>query len=448
MPTKRRLARPALALIAVAAVALVVSGCALFKPGSLTVSQPGGIGSVRIHFTLCTASLEGTEICGSNDETTTLQYLVGIAAPPGSVPPATFTATPVGGGAPMVFTRNEEVAPQLAANSGTFAKLLEEIGPPENPEEEQEKKLLEEIVGTAWPPSGLQGFGYLSAPVVELDKAKGEWSADADFGLPTAADGGPFAGPFATAIAYGVRLIDAEKSASRPVRCALLEEGSMPNPSEALCLGGVQKAQIGTADLRIAGPTKPVGAFVGGSGQLSYSLKYAGTPPAVPTFSLSGTTTAKGGKVKPASKAFTPAGPTAKSKVTVSVPKKTKPGTYQVTLNATTPQGGVATGVGKLKVTKPKIKFGGVKLNPGNGTATLKVKVPSGGKLTVSGKGVAKATKKSKKKKTLKVKIATKGSSSNQLETAGSLKVKIKAKFKPSSGIAVTKTKSIVLKQG
>ena len=132
--------------------------------------------------------------------------------------------------------------------------------------------------------------------------------------------------------------------------------------------------------------------------------------------------------------------------MTVSLPKKIKPGTYKVTLTATTPQGGVTTGVAKLKVTKPKLKFGAVKLDPAKGTATLKVKVPSGGKLTIAGKGVAKVKKKAKKKKTLKVKIASTGSASAQLGSSGSVKVKVKATFKPTSGISVSKTKSIVLK--
>ena len=154
----------------------------------------------------------------------------------------------------------------------------------------------------------------------------------------------------------------------------------------------------------------------------------------------------KGGKAKPASASFTPTGPNGSDKVTVSVPKNVKPGTYQVTLTAQTPQGGVATGVGKLKVTKPKLKLGKVKLNPTKGTATLKVKVPSGGKLTISGKGVKKVKKKAKKAKTLKVTIASTGSTHAKLDSSGKVKLKVKATFKPSSGISVSKTKKIVLK--
>jgi hypothetical protein len=324
-----------------------------------------------------------------------------------------------------------------------ISKLIGEFLEPETPEEVEAVGKLQELLGKPWPPSGLQAFGYLSGPVDEAEGATQEWSVDADFGLPSAPDGGPFAGPFVAALAYGLRAANSEFPPSRPIRCLKPEEEKL---GDAVCFGGLQQAQIGTADLKIAGPAKPVQAFVGGSGQLTFSLKYAGTPPAVPSFAMSATTTAKGGSAKPASASFTPSGPTGSDKVTVSVPKKAKPGTYQVTLTAQTPQGGVATGVGTLKVTKPKLKFAGVKLNPGNGTATLKVKVPSAGKLTISGKGVKKVKKKAKKAKTLKVKIAASGSAKATLSAAGKVKVKVKAKFKPTSGIAVTKSKSIVLK--
>ncbi|HEY1354814.1 MAG TPA: hypothetical protein VGF09_00720, partial [Solirubrobacterales bacterium] len=417
----RRLVKPLVALLAVSVVVLGVSGCAFPKQNSLALSQPQGIGSVRVHFNLCT--LGAGTACGPNEENESVQFLAGIAVPPGSVPPATLTATPVGGGSPIVFTRNEEVAREITASSAVInAALQKAAGEAETP---MEKEILELIKGAfgsgSWPPSGLQGVGYLSAPVQEAEGANGEWSVDADFGLPTPAAGSPFAGPFGTAIAYGFRVVSPSQPASRPIHCTTIEPP--PQESDAFCSGSLQQAQLGTADLKIAGPAKPGQAFVGGSGKVAFSLKYAGTPPAVPSFALSATTTAKGGKAKPASTTFTPAGPTGTGKVTVSVPKSTKPGTYQVTLTAATPQGGTAVGVGKLKVTKPTLKFNGVKLDTGKGTATLKVKVPSGGSLTVTGKGIAKVKKKAKKAMTLKVKITPTGSTSGELEKAGSLKV-------------------------
>ncbi len=445
----RRFAKPVLALIAVGAVALVVAGCAFVKPGSLAVSQPAGIGSVRVHFIFCTVG--GSEFCGPNEEDETLQYLIGIAVPPGSVPPASFTAVPIGGGAPLVFTRNDEIPPEMAAASVTLQKTLKEA---ESPEEKKLAEEIEKMFGAIWPPSGLQGIGYLSSPSQEVKGQATEWSVDADFGLPTAADGGPFPGPFATAIAEGFRVVSSEQPATRPVHCVRFEGTTSIQESEAVCFGGAPQVQAGTSDLRIAAPTKPAKAFVGGSTQLAFPLKFAGTGATVPTFALSATTTAKGGKAKLAPSSFTPGtpnpsthlSPTGTGKVTVSLPKGIKPKTYEVTLTAKTPQGGTVTQVGKVKVTKPKLKFGGVQLDTAKGTATLKVKVPGGGSLTIAGKGVAKVKKKAKKAKALKIKIASTGNAGALLDRSGSAKVKVKATFKPTSGISVSKSKSIVLK--
>ena len=104
--------------------------------------------------------------------------------------------------------------------------------------------------------------------------------------------------------------------------------GSTPESNaqegEAFCIGSIQQAQIGTADLRIAAPAKPAQAFVGGSAQVAFPLKFAGSAATVPTFALSATTTAKGGKAKPTSNSFTPGAHQTiypdHGKVTVSLP--------------------------------------------------------------------------------------------------------------------------------
>src|SRR6476659_4113001 len=113
----RRPAKPLIALVALAGLVLVVSGCAFFKPNSLTVTQPGGIGSARVHFVLCTNSIPN---CQPEEDEETFQYLLGIAVPPGATPPQTITAAPLNGGAPITFTLNEEVANEMAAASPVF----------------------------------------------------------------------------------------------------------------------------------------------------------------------------------------------------------------------------------------------------------------------------------------------------------------------------------------
>ena len=228
----------------------------------------------------------------------------------------------------------------------------------------------------------------------------------------------------------------------------------MPDPSSAICPGVGLKGQVGTSDLKIAVPAK-TSAFVGAKAKVTFPLKFASSASPSPSFGLAASSTLSKASLKLSSTTFTPGtpdpsthlSPPASGSVTVTVPKKAKPGTYEVTLTATTPQGGTATQVAKLKITKPKLKLGGVKLNKANGTATLSVKVPGAGTLTASGKGLVKAKKKAKKAKTLKLTIKAKGKTKAQLEELGKAKVKAKISFKPTSGITVKKSKSITLKQ-
>ena len=444
MSRLRRPAKPLIALVAVIVAALVLSACAYFKSGSLVLTQPGGIGSAHVHFMLCSGpDIEG-DGCQPASSTEDLQYLLGIAVPPGSVVPQTFTAVPVAGGSPIVFTRNDEVAPQIASSSSSIEKLAKEEGAPPG------------VPGTqAWPPAGLEGIGYLSNPQHENEGELNEWNVDLDAALPTPAAGAPYPGPFATALAYGARRVNPESPASRPVRCANIEKETMPDPSLAICPGVGLQGQLGTSDLKIAAPAK-TSAFVGGTAKIKFPFQFASSASPYPGFSLTASSTLKKASSKISSTTYTPGAPdpsthlapAASRTVTVTVPNNAKPGTYQVTLNATAGPGGATSQVAKLKVTKPKLKLGGVTLNKAKGTATLSVKVPSAGTLTITGKGIVKAKKKAKKAKKLKITVKAKGKTKTQLEASGKAKVKAKIAFKPTSGISVKKTKSITLKQG
>ncbi|HST70155.1 MAG TPA: hypothetical protein VLI94_10910 [Solirubrobacterales bacterium] len=437
MLSKRRLAKPALVLIALAGLAVALSACTVYKLGSLQVSQPGGIGSVRVHFVICTnpeTMVEGgPTTCAANDGEGQAQAIVGIAVPKGSSAPATITATPLTGGAPIVFTRNDQAAQEMAAASAALVAQGE--------------------IDEAWPPPGTEGIGYLSAPFTEEKGAVREWSFDGDFGLPAAADGGSFGGPFATAIVYGYRGVGGSSgSPDRPVDC-ITGPGDVTEES-AFCLPA-EKAQIGTSDLKIA-PAPRASAFLGGKGTLAFPLDFASTAAALPSFDLTASSTLPKAKVTLPSSTFAPGAvdpatlrsPAATGTVNVKVPNNAKPGLYDVTLTATTPQGGSVSQVAKLKVAKAKIKLGGVKLNKAKGTAILSVKVPGAGTLTVSGKGLAKKKAKAKKAKRLKILVKPNAKTKALLAEEGQAKVKAKITFKPTGATAVVKSKSIVLEQG
>jgi hypothetical protein len=443
LPAARHRAKFLVLLVAVVGLGVVLSACAFLKEGSLSLSQPGGIGAARVHFVLCTIDEKGD--CGPNEFHEfgeTVQYLVGIAVPKGSAPPATFTAQPTKGGAgPIVFSKNDQVAAELAASSSKFLAELSE--------EEREKSGLK-----PWPPAGLEGVGYLSAPVQDSGTASEEWAIDADFGLPTGPVTEPFTGPFATGIAMGIRQVNASHPGDSPVHC-LQGEGEMKSleEGEAICLPTLEEGQIGTSNLTIGAPV-PAPVFVGGKATLPFSLNFASTATSLPSFTVGATTTLPGATASVPAPSFTPAATdatthrsTGSENVTVAVPTTAKPGVYEVTITATTPQGGTATQVAKYEVTKPKLKLGKVKLNKKNGTAKLSIGVPSAGTLTVSGKGIVKVQRKPVGPKTLKITIKAKGKAKTKLASTGKAKVKAKIVFKPSNGASVTKTKSLVLKK-
>jgi len=427
----RRRSKPLLALLAFAVLALVVSACAVYKLNSLQISQPGGIGSVRVHFEICTNPDGETGTCTPSDNGGEWQSIAGIAVPKGSIAPATITATPLKGGPTIVFSRSDQAAQSMAEGTAALAALGE---------------------GEAWPPPETEGVAYLSAPFTEEDGVLREWSVDADFGLPAPADGGSFGGPFATSIAYGLRAVGGEAgSAERPVDC--MTGPSDVTPESAYCLTA-EGGQIGTSDLKIA--AAPQGAaFLGGKATLSFPLDFASTATTLPSFNLSTTSTLPNAQLALASPTFTPGAPDATTRrsplafgtVDVTVPKNAKPGLYDVTLTAATPQGGSVSQVAKLLVTKAKLKLGKIKFNKAKGTALLFVKVPSAGTLTVSGKGVAKAKRGAKAAKTLKVPVKAKGKAKALLGEVGKAKVKAKIGFKPANGAVVTMFKSIALKQ-
>jgi hypothetical protein len=431
----RRFPKPVLLALAVAVLAFVFSACADFKDGSLTASQPGEVGPVRVHFELCTVAFSNPG-CQPNDEGGQSQYMLALAVPQGSTAPATITAQPKGEGAPIVYTRNDEVAQRISEEEGT----------PENP----------------WPPAGTEAVGYLSAVFNEEEGQLREWTVDTDFGLPSGADGGSYAGPFSAYVATGWRRVDSTYTADRPVDCS--ESTGEPSNEQIADCGLQEEVEVGTSDLKIKPPT--VSAKPGEQAVLQFGLDFASSAESQPSFQLATSSSLPQAGLSLDKLSFSPAAPNpetgrsepGQAKVAVSVPATAQPGTYDVTLTATTTAGGKVAEVGKLEVTKPqappqpsavpaKVKFGKVKWNLAKGTATLPVSVSGAGLLSVTGKGIAKVKRKSGGPKTIKVPIRATGKAKKKLDATGKAKVKAKVVFSPTSGAPVTKTKSITLKK-
>jgi hypothetical protein len=151
---------------AFAALALTLSACVTIKPGSVQISQPGGIGGVHISFQLCTAE-EGPGppgACDEDDYTGDSQVVLSFILTRGVTDvPASFSAAPgpTPGAQPIVFHRNTSLDAQL-----------------------NELPL----------PPHLEPISYLSEVISEEASENFEWSASFSFGLPAAPNGGSFAG--------------------------------------------------------------------------------------------------------------------------------------------------------------------------------------------------------------------------------------------------------------
>jgi hypothetical protein len=93
-----------------------------------------------------------------------------------------------------------------------------------------------------------------------------------------------------------------------------------------------------------------------------------------------------------------------------------------------------------------RFKFGKLKLNRKNGTATLTVEVPGPGNLTAKGKGVKRATAKAAKAGKAKLRLKPTAAGRATLERKHKLRVKVAVTFDPAGGSPLTKTKRVVLK--
>jgi hypothetical protein len=124
-----------------------------------------------------------------------------------------------------------------------------------------------------------------------------------------------------------------------------------------------------------------------------------------------------------------------------------KPGAHKATLTVTSTCGASASAEASFTVASA-LKLGKVKLNRSKGTATIKVTALVAGKLTLSGKGVKKVSKKLAKPGTATLLVKPTGKVRKRLFARGDAKAKIVISLKPKSGPATSLRKTLPLKLG
>lgn len=333
--------------------ALALSGCAVFS-GTPTASQQKTIGNVAITFTVCASQTSTAAPSGSCSNTGNshqtaytdqAQLWLGFRVPAGTVAPASFSSTSTG---------PSNTGPQTTfTSSSAYAGELQRLQPA---------------------PSGEEWVGYVSQ-YVDYNSATGEqnFTATADFGLPQAKNGTPFAGPFTYQLVVGGREYHDGTAApttpptTEPIDCNQSATGSYSTINgngqgsgfDWICVDDQSPSVLGTdATLatRDAGivPGKMVRVTAGKKAQAHFNFEYSGSAPGA-TFTLSGRTTVRRTKATPSPKSVTPSGTgTTPVSVTVPVPAGTRAGTYTVKLTATLADGESRSGIVKLVVKAPK----------------------------------------------------------------------------------------------
>lgn len=322
---RRRLTRLVALGTLLAAAAVLLSACTGIEGGSVSVDQPGGVGAVRLQATLCTGH-NGDSACAAAPADQEGQVTIALAVPDGTAMPDSIAATPsVGGALPTVLQRNAELG----------QKMGEELPPAE----------------------GSELVAYRSGVIAESGSEERAWSIEPTMGLPSGEAGGPFAGPFALRTTWAWQLVDGTHPADRPLECNEPEVEARPAVE---CIGNTtnaaQTVESDTSDLLISAPSTT--AVSGTTAQLGFSLEFASSVGTPPDFELAATSTLPGATPAISNASFEPgpmeedgrAAPGSRT-VTVAVPAGTQPGTYEVTLTATTPGGGSVSATAHLRVT-------------------------------------------------------------------------------------------------
>lgn len=337
--------------VAGCSLALVLGGCVVFTGPTLVVQQDV-IGKMRVMFSICPSEIpespdgmENTDDShngcpdhgnsgdapGDTTPNDDFQVFLGFRVPVGTEGPASFSAL-----------ASSTLSDTLTFSSSTrYTRALTESVPP---------------------PAGFEWLGYISAPYAHNDGPDNTPAQRAnfavDFQLPPAVDGTPFAGPFRIRPVVGGRI--AGSNPERIVSCGdnpFAQSGNNGGPfgGSSVCIDSPDPATAATnlsfasSDLGVAGGAAT--ASPGQTVQLPFNANLNGTLPANTTFSVAATSTMPGVTVAPSPASFTPAANSStRITVPVAIPRNAGPGTFDVSVTASLPNGQTRTGTSKLTV--------------------------------------------------------------------------------------------------
>ena len=189
---------------------------------------------------------------------------------------------------------------------------------------------------------------YASTPVTGYVWSTPRWTSTARFGIAGVDATQPFRGPFAFGTVVGARRLSDDEEADTPIDCeeidgdcdddteGIEQESELPQSARKLSAGAIK---VPTRDLAVAAGDQ-ANIVAGQSGDVPFSLRYAGKALSGVAFSLTGTTSVPGATVTAVPATFAPADDqTSAASLRVAVPAGTPAGTYDAELVASLPNG-------------------------------------------------------------------------------------------------------------
>jgi hypothetical protein len=178
----------------------------------------------------------------------------------------------------------------------------------------------------------VSGFLKINPQTTPTDR---EISFHAEFGLPTAADGGPFAGPLRWRMAAGFRQLSDQTQVASPIDCTAFLTFCADSPPNAPPDFPTDLPPKTVSDFGVLGGSHAT-AGQGGTATVSFPLKYSDAGGlGAKDLSLTASTTLPGGTVQPGATTIHMApNSTSTMNVTVAVPAASPLGDYKVTLTA------------------------------------------------------------------------------------------------------------------
>ena len=309
------------------------------KITSQTAQQQQTIGDMRLTTKFCLTSSSTTATC-SDDDTNSGRHagadharlLLGYRVPTAAIPPATVSVSSTDPPGTLTLT-----------TSATYTGELQRLAPA---------------------PPGQKWAGYIATSVpAESQVVESTHTATADFKLRRGGDGSPFVGPFSYLVHIGERgTTSPGVAASATVSCGP-SLTAWNNDESTICSDSPKAPAV---PLGGAPATKDVGVLNGADAAaeqgkaVSVPLTVKSSGSALPIMNLSAGTTAPGTTATSSLAQIQPNGGSQPVPVSVSVAANTPPGSYDVTLTATTTNGQqLRMGKRKLVVTAAPPSSGG-----------------------------------------------------------------------------------------